>query len=92
MSRKAKIVQVILVEDGLDLIYYTFEGVEIGSFKEGVRQKPTELHHDAVKPKGGVVTAPTPKQIRIKEKRQLEEDMKVENRLEHVKELASEQQ
>jgi len=58
---KARLVNVILVEDGANQSYYTLEGLAIGVFKSGKQEKPA-LEPEP-KAKGGVVTSPTPEEI-----------------------------
>lgn len=74
----ARIVNVILVEQGIDRIYFTLEGIEIGRFNAGkkVKTKP-----EPIKPKGGIVTSPKPKDIRQAEIKYNDEMMKIENRI-----------
>ena len=58
---KARLINVILVEDEVNQSYYTLEGLAIGSFKAG---KQVELTPESEpKPKGGVVTSPTPEEV-----------------------------
>ena len=65
---KARLVNIILVEDGDNQTYFTLQGVQISEFKAGaVRrladQKPNKLLKEIKKIKhGGVITALTPKQ------------------------------
>ena len=58
---KARLVNVILVEDGANQSYYTLEGLAIGSFKAGKQEEPTP--EPEPKTKGGVVTRPTPEEV-----------------------------
>ena len=86
----SKIVEVIMTEEDGIRTYFTLEGVEIGSFKGGKKTEPV-LHDvavNSVKPEGGIVRSPTPKQVRLEKEKKLEEDMTIEKRLEHVKENA----
>ena len=58
---KARLVNVIIVEDGANQSYYTLEGLPIGSFKAGKQEEPTP--ESEPKAKGGVVTRPSPKEV-----------------------------
>ena len=58
---KARLINVILVEDGANQSYYTLEGLAIGVFKSGKQEEPTP--EPEPKAKGGVVTSPTPEEI-----------------------------
>ena len=90
LSNKASIVEVIMVEEGANRIYYTLEGVQIGSFMSGKVTAPV-VQEKVKKHRGGIVRSPTPKEVRLTDKRNLEENMKVENRLEHMKEVATDE-
>jgi len=59
---KARLVNVILVENGSDRSYFTLEGVEIGGFKEGKQELPKPIKPP--KHKGGVVGRLTPQEVR----------------------------
>jgi hypothetical protein len=79
-----RIVEVILVEDGVDRTYFTTEGVEIGSFKSGKRATPV-IYDETEKPRSGVIMSPTPKQVKVAKDREIEDNMTLEKRLAHVK-------
>lgn len=63
MASLAKIVNVILVENGQDREYYTLEGILIGGFKGGtpIDTRPAE---NEVEQAGDVVRGKSPKEVR----------------------------
>ena len=81
MADKARIVNVILVENGLDRTYFTLEGLEIGKFVEGKKVATTPQAAEAQRPKSAVTKAPSPKEVKRAENIHNDEMMKVENRI-----------
>lgn len=63
-NMNARLVNVIVVEDGTNQSYFTLEGIEIGSFKSGKQESPKLP--EPKKPKGGVVGRPSPEEVREK--------------------------
>ena len=59
---KAKITNVILIEEGESRTFFTLEGVEIGGFLAGKKQPP-KPRQEPPTPKGGVVKALTGEQL-----------------------------
>lgn len=67
---EARLVNVILVEDGSDQTYFTLEGVQIGGFKSGTKQEPPKMPEPMKQKKGGVVGRPTPDEVKKDKERQ----------------------
>ena len=80
MIDRARVVNVIVVEEGANRIYFTLEGVEIGSFVAGKKIAPKSKPPEEKKPKSGVVKSPTPKEAKVQKERELEENMTLEKR------------
>jgi hypothetical protein len=82
---QSRIVNVIQTEQGDEITYFTLEGVMIGGFKGGTRQTPELPETPVEKPKGEVVTAPKPSDIKRDKEREVEESKTAEGRLKHLK-------
>lgn len=76
---RARVVNVIVVEDGSDKLYFTLEGVEIGSFIAGKKSEPVEIPEEDL-PRSAITKSPPVEQVRREKEREAEEAMKVENR------------
>lgn len=85
MDIQSRITNVIETRSGDEIKYFTLEGVMIGGFKGGIRQEPEEPEPVVEKPKGQIVTPPTPEDVRRSKERKVEESKTPEARLEHLK-------
>lgn len=81
----SKVVNVIETTQGDEVQYFTLQGVLIGGFKGGNRITPDIQEIKKSKPVGGVVTAPTPHQVKRKQDREAEKLQTAEGRLQHLK-------
>jgi hypothetical protein len=79
---QARLVNVILVESGLDRFYYSLEGVEIGHFY-GASKVAAEKETEVV-PKSAVTKNPPVEQVRRDKDKANEEASKVENRYPNI--------
>lgn len=82
---QSRIVNVIETTQGDEIKYFTLEGLMIGGFKGGIHQEPEEPEPVVEKPKGQIITPPTPSDVRRSKERQVEESKTPEGRLEHLK-------
>lgn len=84
---EARVVNVIQTTCGDTITYHTLEGIMIGSFIGGkvVEAPPVKL--PAPKPKGGVVTAVPPKEVRRQKQKEVDRELSLEERLGHEKEF-----
>lgn len=82
----SRIVNVIETKQGDEVQYFTLEGVMIGGFKGGTRTTPEIQEIKKIKPTGGIVTAPTPHQVKRRQNREAEALQTPEGRLKHLKE------
>jgi len=57
----AKIINVIEVKTGEDILYFTLDGMRIGGFEQGVRLPPEIPQPPTPKPVGSVVKPISPK-------------------------------
>lgn len=76
----ARVVNVIMVEEGNSRIYFTLEGIEVGRLVDGKRVKP-KTPVAIPKPKGAVTKAPSPKDVKREQKKYNEDMMQVEKRI-----------
>lgn len=60
---RSKIVNVIETRLGDEISYFTLEGVQIGGLSSGQRVEPV-IEKKEDKPKGGVIVAPKPEEVR----------------------------
>jgi hypothetical protein len=79
----SRIVNVIQTSQGDEVQYFTLEGVLIGIFKGGTR-KPLPDDAPPPAPGSGVITAPTPAEIKLEKERKTEKDMTAAGRLNHL--------
>lgn len=85
---KARITNVILVEEGNNQTYITLEGLEIGGFVSGKKSPPSQPWQEPVaKPKGGVVKAPTPKEVKAQKDKEADRILSTEEHLEEIKKI-----
>lgn len=75
---KARVINVILVEDGANRTYFTLEGVEIGSFVAGRKTEPAPVEPEG--PKSAITRPPSPEEVRREQDIKNDEAAKVENR------------
>ena len=81
----SRVVNVIQTTLGGTLIYYTLEGVEVGRVVDGKVQTVTPIVPNEA-PRGGVVTADSPKEVSRKRQKQVDRELSLEERLEHERE------
>jgi hypothetical protein len=86
MSIQSRIVNVIETKQDDEVSYFTLEGLMIGGFKGGNRIAPVEEVTSSEKPKGGVVTAPSPHEVQRQNDRKAEDLQTPEGKLKHLKE------
>jgi hypothetical protein len=86
MNVQSRIVNVIETKQGDEVQYFTLEGIMIGGFKGGNRVASIEEATSSEKPKGGVVTAPSPHEVQRQNDRRAEDLQTPEGKLKHLKE------
>lgn len=72
MIRKAKVVNVIVVESDTDQMYFTLDGTPIGGYRAGAPVLSSPPQKVGKQVSGAVVTPPSPKQARIQDERKNE--------------------
>ncbi len=82
----ARVVKVIEVTKGATREYFTLEGVKVGKLVGGARVKIKQPKRTTKKKVGGVITTPTPKEVKRRRKRQDEKDFSLKARIKHAKE------
>ena len=83
---QSRVVNVIETKNEDEVVYFTLDGIMIGGFKGGVRIKPVEEPTPSEKPKGGVITAPTPHEVQRRKDKDIEAMNTPAGRLAHLKE------
>ncbi len=83
---QSRIVNVIETTQDDEKIYFTLEGLMIGGFKGGIRQTPEVVEITPEKPKGGVITAPTPHEVQRKKDKDIQNMQTPDGRLKNLKE------
>lgn len=82
---QSRIVNVIETTQGDEVQYFTLEGLLIGGFSGGARIEPEPQQPRIEKPKGQIVTAPTPSDVQRERDKEAEKSKTPESRLEHLK-------
>ena len=67
----ARVINVIIVEKGDEVEYFTLQGVRIGSFSGGSRvtidKEPNAPQEVGARPKASVIKSKTPEEVKIEE-------------------------
>jgi len=80
---KSRIVNMIETRVGDEVSYFTLEGIAVGGFNQGQRVEPQEERKE-VKPKGGVITAPTPEAVRRQQEIETAQQIDGQERLKQI--------
>lgn len=83
---QSRVVNVIETKQGDEVQFFTLEGILIGGFRGGTRTTPDIQEVKKSKPVGGVLTAPTPHQVKRTQDREAQRLQTPEGKLQHLKE------
>lgn len=78
IAEGARLTEIIMVQKGTNIDFFTKEGVYIGSIREGTVTKeeaPQPVPESSKHPKSGVLKGPTPDEIKIERAKENEKIM-----------------